>query len=260
VKRPILLYFQIAFLVNVVYVLSAVFTNAWTTDVSSSLLARIVNAVFFPQAIVFWNFLQNDNFARNMVVIPHTLAVLATVPVSFIYAAIIFAVMDIFRPGSNRNSTKGHDTNIVVSVIRSIGNVAIALVLVGVILWVLLPSPDSYTIKARVQDGISFSSPARTALDVVCSEEGELRPGLRQNGPELGLSAPEIYNGRYIKSVTVSVPEQNVGKVVVAYKQIEYYIENGATVIYRGECGTTGTRWSVDPASTVPKKFWPKPW
>ncbi len=77
----------------------------------------------------------------------------------------------------------------------------------------------------------------RTAFGVVCSEEGELRPGLRQEGPELGLSAPEIYNDVYVKSVTVSVPVQNLGKVVVVYKQIMTYVEDNATVIFRAECG-----------------------
>ncbi len=119
-------------------------------------------------------------------------------------------------------------------------------------------------IEFKTQEGVSLSAPARTAIGVLCSK-GKLRPGLRHDDPEVGLMAPAKYAGVYVRFVSISVPEQNLGKVVIAFNRMEgpgnggkEIVKDGATVIYRGVCGSESTTWSIDPASTVPKEYWPK--
>ncbi len=102
----------------------------------------------------------------------------------------------------------------------------------------------------KVQEGVSLCAPARITFYVLCSE-GKLRRGLPYDDPEVQRSAPEIYTGKFVQSVSFSVPEKNSGRVVIVFKWIgktgwfgiqeKTYVEEGATVIDKGTCGAGGT-------------------
>ncbi len=120
----------------------------------------------------------------------------------------------------------------------------------------------------KISEGVSLSSPARTAFGVLCSEN-KLRPGLSWNDPllaEFDLAKPDQYQGEYVKSVSLLTLEGGIGTITIVYKEITdrflvfpvNRVEDGATVIYRGDCGPGGIRWSIDPASTVSERFRPR--
>ncbi len=144
------------------------------------------------------------------------------------------------------------------------------IVSVAIILIVLVVGFHSgyEMVKPRVQEGVSLSAPARTAFGVLCSENN-LRPGLSWDDPilvEFKLAKPDQSQGVYVKSVTLSTQEGDIGTIKIVYKEIRNrflvfpvtMVDDGATVIYRGVCGPGGSTWSIDPASTVPKKYWPE--
>jgi hypothetical protein len=120
-------------------------------------------------------------------------------------------------------------------------------------------------VRARVQEGVTLSTPARLTFGFLCVEN-KLQPGLAQDDPkllELRLKKPDQYHGTHVKSVTLSVQGLQVGTVTVVYKEIYdrftfltyTLVEDGATQVWRGECGAGGAKWSIDPASTLPEKY-----
>ncbi len=137
-----------------------------------------------------------------------------------------------------------------------------------VLLWGLWTyySPMFQT-GAKIQEGTALSTPARAVFDTLC-QVGKLRTGLRHDDPEVGLANPNQYEGNLVSSVSFSTPAPNIGMVVVVFKQFRTsglfglgkitQIEKGATWIYRGICLNTKVTWSIDSASTVRKKYWPK--
>ena len=133
----------------------------------------------------------------------------------------------------------------------------IVVAIIGILAAVAIPAYQDYTIKAKVQEATSLSSPARTAVGVSCSE-ASLVAGMGQTGPALGLSAAGSYNGTYTRSVTVVVTSANSATVTAALTQIggASGVQGGQTVTWNASCGAGGTSWTV--TGTVPTKFRPK--
>jgi type IV pilus assembly protein PilA len=120
---------------------------------------------------------------------------------------------------------------------------------------VAIPAYQDYTVKAKVQEGVNVSNPARTALGIACSEAA-LTAGLSQTGTVMGLESPSAYNGTYIRSVTTNVVDTTTVTVTIVYTGIGSAITAGETVVYTGTCGAGGLKWTI--AGSVAPKYLPK--
>ncbi len=132
----------------------------------------------------------------------------------------------------------------------------IVVAIIGILAAVAIPAYQDYTLKAKVQEGVSLSAPARTALGIACSE-GSITAS--SNNANLDLVTAASYVGKYTNSVTVAGLAANAGgTVTISYKAIGSQITNAQTVIYSGTCAPGGMQWSIATASTVASKFLPK--
>ena len=130
----------------------------------------------------------------------------------------------------------------------------IVVAIIGILAAVAIPAYQDYTVRAKVQEGTSLSSPHRTAIGIACSE-GSLTSGL--NMTKMGLSpTPTDYSGAYISSVDAQGTSVTSGTVTITYKQIGSQVTAGDTVVYTADCGSGGTKWSV--AGTIDPKYLPK--
>jgi type IV pilus assembly protein PilA len=132
----------------------------------------------------------------------------------------------------------------------------IVVAIIGILAAVALPAYQDYTVKAKVQEAVSISSPHRTSMGVACSESNLFPAGASITHANLGLEAATSYTGTYTKSVTAASSSATSGTVTIAMKAVGSSIAEDATIIYTGTCGATGTTWAI--TGTVAEKYRPK--
>ncbi|TSA12894.1 MAG: prepilin-type N-terminal cleavage/methylation domain-containing protein [Comamonadaceae bacterium] len=128
----------------------------------------------------------------------------------------------------------------------------IVVAIIGILAAVALPAYQDYTTKAKVSEGISVSSPARTAMGLACSEatlDGT-------TNASLGLPAAAAITSTYVTSVTATGTSATAGTVTVVMKAIGSAVTAGQTIIYTATCGASGITWAV--TGTVDAKYLPK--
>jgi type IV pilus assembly protein PilA len=131
----------------------------------------------------------------------------------------------------------------------------IVVAIIGILAAIALPAYQDYTVKAKVSEAVSLSSPARTALGVACSEA---TLATTTTNTTLGLPAAASITGTYTKSVTAVGTSASAATVTIAMLVIGTAIADGQTIIYSGTCDVAGMKWAIDTASTVPAKYLPK--
>jgi type IV pilus assembly protein PilA len=131
----------------------------------------------------------------------------------------------------------------------------IVVAIIGILAAVAIPAYQDYTIKAKVQEGVSLSNPHRTALGIACSE-GELSSGMTHS--ELGLAAASEYEGNVVDDITAAGTSTTTGTVFIDYKPIGSQITDAMGVVYTGTCSPGGMTWSVAGSASFPDKFLPK--
>jgi type IV pilus assembly protein PilA len=133
----------------------------------------------------------------------------------------------------------------------------IVVAIIGILAAVALPAYQDYTVKAKVQEAVSLSAPARTALGIACSEQS-ISASLSHGDLGLPTTATDI-SGTYTKSVTAAATTASAATVTIAMKAIGTSITEDQDIVYAGTCGTAGMRWSIDTgASDVADKYLPK--
>ncbi|HXA47997.1 MAG TPA: pilin [Burkholderiaceae bacterium] len=134
----------------------------------------------------------------------------------------------------------------------------IVVAIIGILAAVAIPAYQDYTIKARIQEGVSLASPAITAIGVACSSGS---PVTTINA-SIGISATAAsISGTYTSSVATTGTSANgaTSTITVTFKTTSTLgAASGQSFIYTGTCGTTGTTWAVSAAGTFPAKYLPK--
>lgn len=124
---------------------------------------------------------------------------------------------------------------------------------VGVLAAVAIPAYQDYTIRARIQEAVTMSTPTRTAAGIACSERS-LRAGM--SNADLSLPAPQEIQSTHTRSVAVMVESPTRVNVEVATRNLGGGIDDGETVVFTGRCTGAGMNWKV--SGTLPKKYLPK--
>ena len=120
----------------------------------------------------------------------------------------------------------------------------IVVAIIGILAAIALPAYQDYTVRAKVQEGVSLSAPARTAVGVACSE-ADLSASSDNNS--LGLPTPGSYaaNSKYVQSITAAGTSASSATITIAYNAIGTQVDAGDTVIYTGTCDSTGMNWAI---------------
>jgi len=116
----------------------------------------------------------------------------------------------------------------------------IVIAIIGILAAIALPAYQDYTIRAKVQEGVSISAPLRTGLGIACSE-ATLSAGI--SNADMGYTGTNTdYSGTYTISVTPSATA-TTGVVTISMQAIGTLATG--TIIYTGTCGVGGMRWAV---------------
>ena len=133
----------------------------------------------------------------------------------------------------------------------------IVVAIIGILAAVALPAYQDYTIRAKIQEAVSLSDPARLAAAQACSE-GTLGGATSNGGVVDNLSAgiATSITGKYVTSVTLV----NVGTASATVTAVVSGI-NGAVdnkdIVWTATCDAAGNRWAVSSAA-MPAKYLPK--
>ena len=131
----------------------------------------------------------------------------------------------------------------------------IVVAIIGILAAVAIPAYQDYTVKAKVQEGVNLSNPHRTALGIACSE-GALSSGISH--ADLGLAASGSYTGPYTNSIAAAGTGTDSGTVTITYAAIGSQVTAGQQVVYTGNCGPGGMKWTITTAGGFPEKYKPK--
>jgi type IV pilus assembly protein PilA len=142
---------------------------------------------------------------------------------------------------------------------NTLGVISSALVtpLVFIVLAAIaIPAYQDFTIRARVAEGVNFANPARTALSTAC-QKGNLAS--KTDNALLGLASPTAYGetSKVVKSIAAAGLSDTSGQVTITFRAVGFAPE-GAQIVYRGECGSSGMTWTVTTGGGFPPKYQPR--
>ena len=126
---------------------------------------------------------------------------------------------------------------------------------------IALPAYQDYTVRAKIQEGVSMSSPLRTQLGILCSE-GALSASVTNNTPAnaalMGVEDDGSYVGKYTNGVLVDNGSATTADVTITYVAIGTQVPAAAAVNYAGTCNAVGMSWAVSEEANMPVKYLPK--
>jgi hypothetical protein len=96
-----------------------------------------------------------------------------------------------------------------------------------------------------------------TALGVACSDGTLEAKNTTLTHDDLGLPAPAIINGKFVKSVTATGASATTATVTIVYSGGIPGVTDGDNLVYTGTCAAgSGLSWAI--AGTVPARLQPK--
>jgi type IV pilus assembly protein PilA len=133
----------------------------------------------------------------------------------------------------------------------------IVVAIIGILAAVALPAYQDYTVKAKVSEATSVSSPARLAIGQACSEQTLSTIGDNTAATNsLGLPIDSAITSTYVTSVTATGTSATAGTVKIVMKAIGSSVTAGQYITYTATCGAAGTTWAV--TGDVAAKYLPK--
>ena len=137
----------------------------------------------------------------------------------------------------------------------------IVIAIIGILAAIALPAYQDYTVRAKIQEGVSMSSPLRTQLGILCSE-GALSASVTNNTPAnaalMGVEDDGSYVGKYTNGVLVDGGSSTTADVTITYVAIGTQVPAAAAVNYAGTCNAVGMSWAVSEEANMPVKYLPK--
>jgi type IV pilus assembly protein PilA len=132
----------------------------------------------------------------------------------------------------------------------------IVVAIIGILAAIALPAYQDYTVRSKVQEGVSLSAPARTSLGIACSEGTNFVSDISDNS-DLGLPAATAYatNSEYVQQIAVVGTTVSAATVTIDYEAIGTQVTAGDDVVYTGTCDTTGMNWTI--AGSINPKYRP---
>jgi type IV pilus assembly protein PilA len=130
----------------------------------------------------------------------------------------------------------------------------IVVAIIGILAAVAIPAYQDYTVKAKVQEAVSLSSPAMTAMGVACSE-GTFATATNST---LGLATAASIAGQYTTSVTAAGASATTGTLTIVMKAIGSAVNAGDTIIYNLACDANSGTSTTSIAGTINPKYYPK--
>ena len=127
----------------------------------------------------------------------------------------------------------------------------IVIALIGIVAAVAFPVWQDYTVRKKVREAVDLAHPARAALGVACSEGGLAG----KDNESLGLSPAIAYAGEHTRSIAAVGRSPTEGTVTITFNAIGGAIEDGHRIVYTGDCGADGMRWTM--TGDVPPKYRP---
>lgn len=131
----------------------------------------------------------------------------------------------------------------------------IVVAIIGILAAVAIPAYQDYTVKSKLTEVTSITSPARLAIGVACSEAGNLTT---VTGATLAAIDTTIPTGsKYTTSFAIG---DGTG-ILTATTSTDTSLPADArskTVIWTPTCSNQGTTWAIGSGSTLPAKYRPK--
>tara|TARA_R110001599_G_scaffold64023_3_gene179025 strand:- start:652007 stop:652477 length:471 start_codon:yes stop_codon:yes gene_type:complete len=135
----------------------------------------------------------------------------------------------------------------------------IVVAIIGILAAVAIPAYQDYTVRAKIQEAVSLSSPARTAVGLACSEQTFPSAAVTDLNESLGLPAAANITGTYTDTVTVSGVDADTANVTIVLKTLGSTITSSTnTIVYEGSCTEAGLKWSLGSGTTLDTKYRPK--
>ena len=130
----------------------------------------------------------------------------------------------------------------------------IVVAIIGILAAVAIPAYQDYTVRAKLQEAVNLSNPARTSLGIACSE-GTLSAATQIT--VLGLATPTAYNARYTTTIAATGGATAAsGTIVLTLKAIGTAVAADQTITYTGACSAMGMTWTV--TGSIAQKYYPK--
>lgn len=128
----------------------------------------------------------------------------------------------------------------------------IVVAIIGILAAVAIPAYTDYTIKAKLSELTSVTSPARTAVGVYCSDLNGVWADL--TGASLDAAQPTVpAASKYADPAATSTAANGV---VTATTLTTGTGLPAGTITWTPDCSASGTTWTV--GGTIDPKYYPK--
>ncbi|MDD5365104.1 MAG: prepilin-type N-terminal cleavage/methylation domain-containing protein [Gallionellaceae bacterium] len=128
----------------------------------------------------------------------------------------------------------------------------IVVAIIGILAAIAIPAYKDYTIKAKVSEATSISSPALLAVGTRYSE-GNLKDTDVQS--DFGLATDTSITSHYVTSVTAAGTATNAATVTTVLQNVDPSVDT-KNVVWTAACGAAGCQWTV--SGSIDPKYYPK--